>query len=97
MSKTDSAIQSKNEQAAQELQWIQRCRSGDEVAMSSIIAKHRTRLIRVAANVLRDNHEAEDVAQEAFLKAFRELHKLRDDKAFSGYIYRICVRLWPGS
>jgi RNA polymerase sigma-70 factor (ECF subfamily) len=61
--------------------------------MNAIVAKHRKRLIRVASNVLRDSHEAEDVAQDAFLKAFRELGKLRDDKAFSGYLYRICVRL----
>jgi RNA polymerase sigma-70 factor (ECF subfamily) len=33
------------------------------------------------------------VSQEAFLKAFRELHRLRDDRAFSGYLYRIRVRL----
>lgn len=33
------------------------------------------------------------MAQEAFLKAFREIAKLRDDRAFSGYLYRICVRL----
>ena len=61
--------------------------------MNLVVTKHRQRLIRVAANVLRDRHEAEDVAQEAFLKAFREIGKLRDDKAFSGYLYRICVRL----
>ena len=58
-----------------------------------IIAKHRNRLIRTATNLLRDRHEAEDVSQEAFLKAFREIGRLRDDRAFSGYLYRICVRL----
>lgn len=77
----------------EELHWLQRCRLGDEVALGAIIAKHRARLIRTASNILRDRHEAEDVAQESFLKAFRELHRLRDDRAFSGYLYRICVRL----
>jgi RNA polymerase sigma-70 factor (ECF subfamily) len=47
----------------------------------------------VAANALRDAHEAEDVAQDAFLKAFREIHRLRDDRAFASYLYKICVRL----
>jgi RNA polymerase sigma-70 factor (ECF subfamily) len=61
--------------------------------MGALISKHRTRLVRVAANVLRDSFEAEDVTQEAFLKAFREIHKLRDECAFSGYIYKICIRL----
>ena len=81
------------EVAAQERQWVERCREGDQNALGSLIAKHRNRLIRTATNLLRDRHEAEDVSQEAFLKAFREIAKLRDDRAFSGYLYRICVRL----
>ncbi|QYK53923.1 MAG: sigma-70 family RNA polymerase sigma factor [Fimbriimonadaceae bacterium] len=83
----------KADQKADELNWVGRLRHGDEVAMNCLVAKHRDRLIRVAANLLRDRHEAEDVAQEAFLKSFREIKKLRDDRAYSGYIYRICVRL----
>lgn len=84
---------SRQEAAAEELSWVARIRQQDESAMDLVVTKHRQRLIRVAANVLRDRHEAEDIAQEAFLKAFREINKLRDDKAFSGYLYRICVRL----
>lgn len=78
---------------ADELRLISRCRTGDETAMAAIIDRHRVRLIRTAANLMRDRHEAEDITQETFLKAFREMHKLRDDRAFSGYLYRICVRL----
>lgn len=87
----NSATASDN--VAQERQWVSRCRSGDEMALGFIIARHRARLIRTATNLLRDRHEAEDIAQEAFLKAFREIGKLRDDRAFSGFLYRICVRL----
>jgi RNA polymerase sigma-70 factor (ECF subfamily) len=76
-----------------ELQWVHRCRNGDEVALSLLIGRHRNRLIRTATNLLRDRYEAEDVSQEAFLKAFREIHRLRDDRAFAGFLYRICVRL----
>lgn len=79
--------------AAQERQWVARCRRGDETALGYLVSRHRSRLIRTASNLLRDRYEAEDVAQEAFLKGFRELHKLRDDRAFAGYLYRICVRL----
>jgi len=81
------------ELVARERQWVSRCREGDEVALGLLISRHRNRLVRTATNLLRDRHEAEDVAQESFLKAFRELSKLRDDRAFSGYLYRICVRL----
>lgn len=72
---------------------LDRCRAGDEVALRTMIGQHRARLIRTASNILRDSNEAEDVAQETFLKALRELNGLRDDRAFSGYLYRICVRL----
>jgi RNA polymerase sigma-70 factor (ECF subfamily) len=81
------------EAAAQERRWVAKVRSGDEAAMTLLVERHRRRLLRVAGNVLRDSHEAEDAAQESFLKAFREIGKLRDDRAFSGYLYRICVRL----
>lgn len=76
-----------------ELRLVARLREGDEEAMAAIVAKHRRRIIRVAANALRDSHEAEDVAQDAFLKAFREIHRLRDDRAFASYLYKICVRI----
>lgn len=88
-----SALSLRAQAAAEELYWVGRCRSGDEVALTHLIERHRNRLVRTATNVLRDRHEAEDVAQEAFLKAFREIHRLRDDRAFSGFLYRICVRL----
>ena len=81
------------EAAVLERQWVARIREGDDTALALIVQRHRQRLVRTAANLLRDRHEAEDVSQEAFLKAFREIGKLRDDRAFSGYLYRICVRL----
>lgn len=77
----------------EEAVWLERCRRGDETALSLLVSKHRNRLIRTSANILRDPVEAEDVAQEAFLKAFRELKNLREDRAFAGYLYRIAVRL----
>lgn len=76
-----------------EMTWVHRCRSGDEAALGMLIGRHRNRLIRTATNLLRDRHEAEDVAQESFIKAFREIARLREDRAFAGYLYRICVRL----
>lgn len=82
-----------NDAAIEELHWIKRCRQGDQTALNVLMQRHRARLIRTASNILRDRHEAEDVSQEAFLKAFSELSRLRDDRAFASYLYRICVRL----
>ena len=72
---------------------LARARQGDEAAVAELIKNHRRRLIRIAGNMLHDRHEAEDVAQETFLKAFRVIGALRDDRAFSSYLYKICVRL----
>ncbi len=92
MSESQTFVRSA-ETALEERHWVERVRAGDEAAMTLLMGRHRRKLLRVAANVLRDSNEAEDVAQEAFLKAFREIHKLREDRAFSGFLYRICVRL----
>jgi RNA polymerase sigma-70 factor (ECF subfamily) len=72
---------------------VKRCRAGDDEALRKLLGRYRSRLVRVAANLLHDRAEAEDVAQDAFLKAFGELRRLRDDGAFGGFLYRICVRL----
>ena len=93
MLESRNSVFSAFETAAQERAWLARCRRGDLEAMTMLIERHRGRLIRTASNLLRDRFEAEDVTQDAFIKAFRELGKLRDDRAFSGYLYRICVRL----
>jgi RNA polymerase sigma-70 factor (ECF subfamily) len=60
--------------------------------MTLIMDRHRRRIVQVAANILRDANEAEDVAQDSFLRAFREISRLKEDRAFPGYLYRICVR-----
>lgn len=93
MVEVDAIRITRAEAAHDEWAWVARCRAGDEAALGMLIARHRNRLVRTATNLLRDRYEAEDVAQEAFLKAFRELHRLREDKAFAGFLYRICVRL----
>lgn len=84
---------SDNQALTIERQLVERVKAGDDQAVRTLIGKHRARLIRTATNLLRDRFEAEDVSQEAFLKAFRTIHKLRDDRAFPGFLYRICVRL----
>jgi len=78
---------------AEEADLVRRCRSGDEVALRRLIARYRARLVRIAVGLIHDRTEAEDVAQEAFVKAFRDLSRLRDDCAFGGFLYRIIVRL----
>ncbi len=76
-----------------EAAWACRARGGDAEAMERLVELHRTGLRRMTTNLLRDPHTAEDVVQEAFLKAFRELPKLRDDASFKAYLFRIAARI----
>lgn len=77
----------------QDCHLVLRAREGDQDAVTRLIERHRIGLVKVAANILRDPSEAEDVAQEAFIKVFQQLHALRDDYGFKRYLYQIGVRL----
>jgi RNA polymerase sigma-70 factor (ECF subfamily) len=76
---------------ARETNWVHRAKIGDSQAVACLIDKHRVSLTAMIANIVRDGHEAEDIAQEALLKAIREIGRLRDDTAFKRFLYRIAV------
>ncbi len=57
------------------------------------LADSSTLAFRVALGVLRNREDAEDVAQEAFLKAYRNFHRLRDRERFRSWLVRIAWRL----
>lgn len=77
----------------EELYWLQRCAEGDERAVRWILQKYRDRVVRLAAQVLRSSREAEDIAQEAFVKAFRQIGQFRGEVNFYAWLYRIVVNL----
>ena len=77
----------------EEALWLARARGGDEAAYRWLLGRYRTRVVRLAAHVLRREGEAEDVAQEAFLRAFRRLSSFRGNGPFSAWLFQIVVRL----
>ena len=72
---------------------LDRCTLGDERAIRWILQRYRERVIRLAAHVLHNPREAEDVAQEAFIKAFRQIGTFRGESGFYAWLYRIVVNL----
>ena len=72
--------------------WIDRARRGDAAAIDWLLDRYRNRIVRLAAHVLRRPGEAEDVAQEAFVRAFRSLHTYRAEGRFYTWLYQIAVR-----
>lgn len=72
---------------------IAACRSGDKRAFAELVRRYRARAVNLAFQVLHDADEAEDVAQESFLRVFAELRHFRGDAAFGTWLYRIVVNL----
>ncbi len=66
-------------------------RQGNGRAFRTIMQRHNRRLYRVARSVLRDDAEAEDVVQEAYLRAFAALTEFRGDAALSTWLTRIAL------
>ena len=72
---------------------LDRCALGDERAVRWVLQRYRERVVRLAAHVLHNPREAEDVAQEAFVKAFRQIGNFRGESGFYAWLYRIVVNL----
>src|SRR5258708_11078642 len=72
---------------------IARARRGDAAAIDWLLARYRSRVVRLATHILRRPGEAEDVAQEAFVRAFRSLHTYRAEGRFYTWLYQIVVRV----
>lgn len=72
-----------------ELELIEQVRSGSEEAFARLLKQYTPYVYRTAFVLLHDGHEAEDVAQEIFLKVYRSISALQDVRAFNSWFKRI--------
>jgi RNA polymerase sigma-70 factor (ECF subfamily) len=72
-------------------QLVERAQRGDKHAFELLVTKYQRKLIRLLSRFIRDTSEVEDVAQEAFIKAYRALPNFRGDSAFYTWLYRIGI------
>jgi RNA polymerase sigma-70 factor (ECF subfamily) len=70
---------------------VERVQKGDKSAFDVLVLKYQNRIIQLVNRYVRDADEAMDVAQEAFLKAYRAIGRFRGDSAFYTWIYRIAI------
>lgn len=70
---------------------VERAQRGDKHAFELLVAKYQRKLLRLISRIVRDPAEVEDVAQEAFIKAYRALPQFRGESAFYTWLYRIGV------
>ena len=72
---------------------VERVRGGDVAAFEPLVEKYRQRVYRLAYNVLRNQEDAWDVAQESFIKAYRALPSFRGQSAFYTWLFRIVMNV----
>lgn len=70
---------------------VERVQKGEKHAFDLLISKYQHRIISLVGRYVHDHAEAQDVAQEAFIKAYRALRNFRGDSAFYTWLYRIAI------
>ncbi len=70
---------------------VERVQRGDKQAFGLLVSKYQRKLIRLLSRMIRDPAEVEDIAQEAFIKAYRALPGFRGESAFYTWLYRIGI------
>jgi RNA polymerase sigma-70 factor (ECF subfamily) len=70
---------------------VERVQRGDKKAFELLVSKYQRKLMRLVSRLVYDHAEAEDVVQEAFIKAYRALPNFRGESAFYTWLYRIGV------
>ena len=72
-------------------QLVERVQRGDKAAFDLLVVKYQRKIFRLLSRLIRDTAEIEDVAQAAFVKAYRALPNFRGDSAFYTWLYRIAI------
>ena len=72
-------------------QLVERVQRGDRRAFDLLVLKYQHKILGLIVRFVHDTHEAQDVAQEAFIKAYRALPTFRGESAFYTWLYRIGI------
>jgi RNA polymerase sigma-70 factor (ECF subfamily) len=72
---------------------VARAREGDQEAFEEIYRRYERRIYNTVYQVVRNEEDAADITQEAFVRAYRSLKNLRSDEAFTSWLFRIAINL----
>ena len=70
---------------------VEACRAGEREAFDRLVERYQRDLYRLCYRYVNNHHDANDMAQEAFIKAYKAIGGFRGDSAFSTWLYRIAV------
>ena len=71
---------------------VERVKNGDKRAFDLLVRKYQHKIVSVVTRYVSDWSEAQDVAQEAFIRAYRAMGAFRGDSAFYTWIYKIAIK-----
>jgi RNA polymerase sigma-70 factor (ECF subfamily) len=91
VSATTPAVHSPAVELDADQEIVARCRNGDWEAFAKLVLKYQSRVLTLAARIVDNRSEAEDIAQDIFVKVFQSLHDFRGASRFSTWLYRITV------
>ena len=72
-----------------DLALVRRAKKGDYRAFDLLVLKYQSRIVSIAFKFVKEIHLAEDISQEAFIKAYRYIDSFREESAFYTWLYRI--------
>lgn len=70
---------------------VRRVQKGDQAAFDLLFVRYQSKIVNLVSRYVSDQHEALDVTQEAFIKAYRALPRFRGDSQFYTWLYRIAI------
>jgi len=89
----DRALAESKAEAAYDAGLVKRYNTGDESAFVEIMDRYHGRILGLAMNLLRNRADAEEIAQDAFIRAHRGLANFRGDSSLATWLYRIALNL----
>src|SRR4051794_18419279 len=78
---------------ANDAELVARCQRGDTTAFNELVTKYRNKVHATIYNLVRNEQDSWDLAQESFLKAWRNIAKFRGQSSFFTWIYRIATNV----
>lgn len=73
--------------------WVRAARSGDRAAFAQLVRQHESTVLRVARRLLMDPHDAQDAAQDVFVRLYDHLDRFDDRRPLTPWLYRITVNV----
>jgi len=90
---SDTAMLTKAQEVALDRNLVAKFKAGDEAAFEEMVTRYWDRIYAMVHKLLRNSQDAEEVTQDAFIRAHRGLEKFRGDSSFSTWLYQIATNL----